>query len=227
MIKLSSMRAAFAVGIILPACLGVPCALAEPISVFESPTKFGATGYTLNLRNAALGSIAPYTSGKYQVSFVGTASDQGVVRGSSPGNYSAPVTDEAGDAFRGKYFSTGNAGYIDIAFAKPEQSLSLLWGSIDASNQITFLNGNAVVGVVDGAEIEADETGAQDPGGSAYVLLESAVKFNTIEISSAVPSFEFAALSAAPNEIPVHEPASLALFGTGLLGLVGFRWRPW
>ena len=219
-----SMRAMFALGV--GVFVGVPHsqATADPLTIFESASPFGTGGFKpLRLGGAPLGSGSAYAYKNDTVSFSDLAGNDGVVRGSSPGAYAAPVIDAAGDLFGGKYFSTGNTGDINIVFATPQQSLSLLWGSIDASNEITFLNGNQVVGVVDGAEIDPAASGLQGVGGSAYVLIDSAISFDDIEISSGVPSFELAELRSSSAEIPVHEPSSIALFGGFLLGFVGVR----
>jgi hypothetical protein len=125
--------------------------------------------------------------------------------------------------FGGKYLSTGSSGFINIGFATPQQSLSLLWGSMDPGNEITLLNGNQVVGFLDGADIDPAANGSQGAGGSAYVLIESAVRFDDIEFSSIAPSFEIAELKTSSVEIPVNEPASLALFASFLFGLAGLR----
>jgi hypothetical protein len=200
-------------------------AAAGTIAIQESLTSFTLTGgKVLGLTNAALGDAAPFTVAGQTVSFVGLNSGEGVVTGSSPGLYTAPDTDPAGDAYTKKYLSTGDNGYINIKFSSSRDVLALLWGSVGLTNQIAFLEGNQVVSFITGADIEADETGSDN--GSEYVKLTSSVNFNDIQISSGLDSFEAAEFqSADPSSTPVHEPASLALFGVGLLGLATIRRR--
>ena len=203
-------------------------AAADPLTIFESATPYDSSGLQpLRLGGAALGSGASYTYKNDSVSFSDIAENDGVVRGSSLGVYSAPVIDAAGDPFRGKYLSTGNTGMINIAFATPQQSLSLLWGSVDAGNEITFLNGNQVVAVVDGTDIDTASSDVTGLDGSAYVLIDSSVKFTDIQVGSLTPSFELAEIRSDAAEIPVHEPSSFVLFGGFLLGFVGFKQRKW
>lgn len=217
---------ACAIGLTLAAFAAAPAALADPITIEASTTPFAVTGFTtLNLANAALGSGASFTVGQATVSFDGLADDQGVVKGSAPGEYAAPVTDAAGDTFARKYLSTGDAGFIDMTFAHEKTALALLWGSIDLSNQIEFFNGTRDVGLITGADIDGTAQGFQGVGGSDYVMLTSTARFNNIRLSSGAYSFEFAELGSAADPTDVHEPASFAILGAGLLGLASLRRR--
>jgi hypothetical protein len=145
-----------------------------------------------------------------------------VVQGSSSGQYAAPFT--ADGAYTGNYFSTGT-GSITITFATDQLAMALLWGSVDSYNQVQLFEGSTLVGSVAGSDIEANANGSQGYGGSFYTLINSTVAFDEVVLSSTSPSFEFAQFEADVSNDYVPEPASLAVFGVGLLGLAALRRR--
>jgi hypothetical protein len=148
-----------------------------------------------------------------------------VVQGSLTDEYAAPVTDSSGDKYAGNYFSTGNVGDIEFSFTGNQFALALLWGSVDLSNQITFLENGTVVATVLGSDINANANGSQGFGGSYYTLINTTLPFDEVELSSGVTSFESAEYEVDPQNFGVPEPASVAAFGVGLLGLAAMRRR--
>ena len=218
-------------------------ALITTASLFSPLPPVGATTTTIALQNvpgvaAGGASQAPVVGNGFSIAF-SVAGNQGVVQGSVPSStHAVPVagvsngaptylTGDFGSAqttnasASGKYLSTGT-GSITISFTTPQTSLALLWGSIDASNQITF--NNATNDVLTGATVQTlaagfAGNGFQGPAGSAYVRTTSNTSFSSVTLTSGVISFEAAGIagSSAPFT-SVPEPASLALLGAGLVG---------
>jgi hypothetical protein len=197
------------------------------------------------LSGFALGpSITPLVGLGYTITFSpGFPAGQGVVEGAAAGQHAVPVAGVTGggqpeyltgdygsaltpsSAGSGKYLSTG-LGTITITFASPQTSLVVLWGSIDTGNVLTLNDGVSFPGtVVQNAAKGFVSNGFQGPGGSAYVVIDSASSFTTATFSSSVVSFEFAGVegSTTPfNFLP--EPSSAVLMGTAI-AIVALRRR--
>lgn len=190
-----------------------------------------AQGFTaVDLTNVPLGSASSFTllqgtPDQRTVSFSGVAGGQGVVQGSASGQYAQPIVDASNTRFSGKYFSTGNTGYISIRFATAQRAFALLWGSVDSSNLLTLLANGVSVGTVRGSDISSNANGSQSFGGSFYTLLNSDVSFDEVRLSSGVTSFESASYVFNPNNFYIPEPASLALLAAGLGAMATARRR--
>lgn len=216
-------------------------ALITQASLF-TPLPMPGIQTTIGLQGAATPSQATIFGAGYTISF-STDASQGVVQGASgvhaipvagvshgkptylTGDYGSSQTVGAGAS--GNYFSTG-LGSITITFAAPQTSLALLWGSIDFSNAITFNNasGDTLTGaMVQSLAAGFVGNGFQGAGGSAYVTTVSDTPFTTATLSSGVISFESAGYIASAAPVRVPEPASIAVFGMGLLGMGLIRRR--
>jgi len=213
-------------------------------SLFSPMGPGGTTPVVVNLSSITSPSPSTLTTPDYTVTFsAGFPVNQGIVRGTDPGVHAVPVAGETGGmaeymtdgfgsllttnvAMTGNYFSTGMDNTITIIFKKPETSFALLWGSIDTGNSLTL--NDAANFTVTGAAVQAAAAGFmgngfQGPGGSAYVVIDSASSFTTVTATSSVVSFEFGAVAASsspfsgvPDSVAIPEPATVVLFGSGL-----------
>jgi len=76
-----------------------------------------------------------------------TPSGEGLVQGALSGVYAPPVTNSGGATWAGSYLSTGY-GDIVLTFSHAVYGFALLWGSVDAANELDILSGGSVVGGV-------------------------------------------------------------------------------
>jgi len=159
------------------------------------------------------------------------------------GNFGSPLTTNANNA--GRYLSTGASfgttpGTITIDFTNPENSLALLWGSIDPGNTLTFMNGNTTVFTVTGVQAQAAANsisnglgnGFLGPGGSAYFVIDTTNPFTSVTATNSgasmnFPSFELAGVAAAEAPFTTPEPASfwMLFIGFGIIVALVVGWR--
>lgn len=168
-------------------------------------------------------------SGGIGVSF--TSGDGAVVTGALVNKYAAPYLSNAngtlfGDPNNGAdatpYLSTG-IGSVTLTFSSDQLYLGLLWGSVDNYNTLSFYDGVSLVGSITGTDVWASANGDQGVNGTFYVNTISDLAFDSVIASSTNYAFEFdnVAFNSEAFIRNVPEPASLTLFCTGLVALVG------
>ena len=173
-------------------------ALSVTGSVGGSPTGV----FKVNFDDLALGSTGGTSTtpnGVIQVSFTG---DGGVVQGETV-DYARPVlsggnglgfgpggTNQPNGEDSTNYLITG-LGSATLTFNSPQVYFGLLWGSVDASNTLTFYSGNNVVGTITGADVLALPIGDQGVLGTTYVNITSTVPFDRVVATTGIRTFEF------------------------------------
>lgn len=208
-------------------------------SLFSQQAAIGTMTTVVDLNGVATPSQSTVIRSEYTITF-NTPSDEGVVQGTLAGRHAIPVSGVSGTqptyltggfgsaqttstSAAGTYLSTGGAGTsIVVTFTTPQTSLTLLWGSIDAGNSISF--NDTARDVLTGAAVQTLAAGFmgngfQGPGGSAYVFTTTDTSFTSVTFTSDVIAFEATALAAVNQSFAVPEPTSSALLSTALIGV--------
>jgi hypothetical protein len=146
----------------------------QPDHTFQAGT-FSGSGYyvTLSTLDPDQGAVQG-DSGVHAIPVAGGILVAGKMENTylTGGFDSSTLTPESGAS--GRYFSTGNTGTIDIHFYASQQSVALLWGSIDTTNSLTLSSGVQSL-IVTGTQVQnafsqfTHINGDQNYGGSAWV----------------------------------------------------------
>jgi len=115
---------------------------------------------------------------------------------------------------------------ISLALPGPQRYFGILWGSVDASNSLSFYaEDGSLVGVVTGSDVAANANGSWDADGTFYVNIASTLAFTTVVADGGDSIFEFdnvAYNASVPTASSVPEPSTAALALAGLLATIGF-----
>lgn len=182
-------------------------AMAAPVlTVLNSSVQGG--GNTANVYAANYSANLP-TGASFDV-------DPTVAFGSLDGVYKSPFNN-TGLLATQSFFSVGATrngsgapSPVTLSFNSLQNSFSMLWGSIDGYNTISFLNGTTEIKNWTGSQILSLLPGSGERVAKLDFAFGNDV-FNKVQFISGNPAFEFA---LAPSQVP--EPGTLALLGLAL-----------
>jgi len=154
-----------------------------------------------------------------------------VVSGSLSGKYATPYNNlyMSGEDST-KYMSVpdpdgASTGSYETSFNETYTYFGLFWGSIDGYNSLSFYNGDELVDTFKGTDItNPGEFGINygnqsAPSTNLYVNFYNLDAFDTVVMTSLSYAFEADNLAVGNPLIPNPEPATMLLFGLGLLSL--------
>lgn len=141
-----------------------------------------------------------------------------VVNYSVGGGTAAP----AGDStwyYTVAYPQSNGTGTFTADAGQSYNYFGLYWGSIDDYNTLNFYSAGALIASVSGLDVIAAGTSLGDqmsPGSNRYVNFLFDTTFDRVDFSTT--NFAFESDNHAFANVSVPEPATLGLFGLGLLG---------
>jgi len=153
-----------------------------------------------------------------------TAHTAAVVSGSLSGLYAAPESSDDTPYLSVPGPDGTSSGSITVKLKSGTNNyFGLYWGSIDTYNSITFFKGITQLLSFTGETVAQNYANGNQtaPPSNTYVNFYGLDAFDSFKLASTSRAFEVD--NVAVGTAPVPEPATMLLFGTGLVGLAGFR----
>ena len=155
-----------------------------------------------------------------------------IVSGSASGKYAAPFNSDLMSSADGTSYVTvpdpdgASSGWYKADLGGTYNYFGIFWGSVDNYNTLLFYKGGSQVAIYTGTDIttpNAANGNQSAPSTNLYVNFFNLPDFDSFIMSSSQFAFEADNIAVGVN--PVPEPATMLLFGSGLLGLAGLRKR--
>ena len=136
--------------------------------------------------------------------------------GLNPGISAPPPGDTS------NYYTVGAYGTATFSFTSTQDSLSFLWGSIDAYNVLQFSLGDGPITTILGSQIP-DFAGLQTADGAARVTFTNLL-FDHVTFSNSpnIYAFEFDDINTTAVSVP-DGGSTLTLLGLALTGIAAVR----
>lgn len=215
----------------------VSSASAATVSVsMANPLLDAALLNDLGIPAADVSGVLP-DGGTWFDSSMAPAPGKTTVIGNVNNTWKSPWADVPILAAKAEYWTTGTNGAPSpnapnpgiLRFDHQHSQMTMLWGSVDLYNSISFYLGSVLVDVVTGADVFALDTDIQSGAGAVLVeFLVSGGTFDRVEFSSNTNAFEVSNIEVNVSNIPnVPVPPTIFLLGSmlGVFGLFGFRRR--
>lgn len=166
--------------------------------------------------------VVDFEGGVLPLGYSGAGS---VLDTSVPGMSAAPAGDDT-YYYSVAYPQLSGIGKFQASVGNFYDYFGLYWGSMDAYNTLSFYSNDTLIETVTGADVIAAGTALGDQtavGSNRFVNFFFAQSFDRIDFQTTNYAFETDNHAFARVNVP--EPATLGLFGIGLLGAAFVRRR--
>lgn len=139
-------------------------------------------------------------------------------------NSRTPWEEFAGLANTGYYNSVEANGFAEYAFQDIQKSFSIMWGSPDDYNRLSFYNGQALVFAIDGDDSAITNTPGYEAQRKFVNVKVSDIMFDRVRLDSfGKDAFEYS--NVGVPQVPVPAAAVLLVTALGGLGFMGRKKR--